>query len=148
MFLKKLEVFINIIELRQKQYSLASEYLALANESKDKDEREIMNRISLLTHEAADIMSDVVKKEKLVLTPMKSDAMQIINADMLARGKGRWYKANAFAAELYSGYRSRTYAKYYKDMNMAADKFDEVTHLFEVLTEKYDKYEELKLDIR
>ena len=148
MFLKKLEVFINIIELRQKQYSLASEYLALANKSEDKDEREIMNRISLLTHEAADIMSDVVKKEKLVLTPMKSDAMQIINADMLARGKGRWYKANAFAAELYSGYRSRTYAKYYKDMNMAADKFDEVTHLFEVLTEKYDKYEELKLDIR
>ena len=148
MFLKNLEVFINIIELRQKQYSLASEYLALANKSEDKDEREIMNRISLLTHEAADIMSDVVKKEKLVLTPMKSDAMQIINADMLARGKGRWYKANAFAAEIYSGYRSRTYAKYYKDMNMAADKFDEVTHLFEVLTEKYDKYEELKLDIR
>ena len=107
-----------------------------------------MNRISLLTHEAADIMSDVVKKEKIVLTPMKSDAMQIIIADMLARGKGRWYKANAFAAEIYSGYRSRTYAKYYKDMNMAADKFDEVTHLFEVLTEKYDKYEELKLDIR
>ena len=148
MLLKKLEVYINIIELRQKQYSLASEYLALANKSEDKDEREIMNRISLLTHEAADIMSDVVKKEKLVLTPMKSDAMQIINADMLARGKGRWYKANAFAAEIYSGYRSRTYAKYYKDMNMAADKFDEVTHLFEVLTEKYDKYEELKLDIR
>ena len=148
MLLKKLEVYINIIELRQKQYSLASEYLALANKSEDKDEREIMNRISLLTHEAADIMSDVVKKEKLVLTPMKSDAMQIINADMLARGKGRWYKANAFAAELYSGYRSRTYAKYYKDMNMAADKFDEVTHLFEVLAEKYDKYEELKLDIR
>ena len=144
MLLKKLEAFINIIELRQKQYSLASEYLALANESEDKDEREIMNRISLLTHEAADIMSDVVKKEKLVLTPMKSDAMQIINADMLARGKGRWYKANAFAAEIYSGYRSRIYAKYYKDMNMAADKFDEVTHLFEVLAEKYDKYEELK----
>ena len=148
MILKKLETFLNIKEKRRKQYSLASEYLALANESEDKDEREIMNRISLLTHEAADIMSDVVKKEKLVLTPMKSDAMQIINADMLARGKGRWYKANAFAAEIYSGYRSRTYAKYYKDMNMAADKFDEVTHLFEVLTEKYDKYEELKLDIR
>ena len=148
MILKKLETFLNIKEMRRKQYSLASEYLALANESEDKDEREIMNRISLLTHEAADIMSDVVKKEKLVLTPMKSDAMQIINADMLARGKGRWYKANAFAAEIYSGYRSRTYAKYYKDMNMAADKFDEVTHLFEVLTEKYDKYEELKLDIR
>ena len=148
MILKKLETFLNIKEMRRKQYSLASEYLALANESEDKDEREIMNRISLLTHEAADIMSDVVKKEKIVLTPMKSDAMQIIIADMLARGKGRWYKANAFAAEIYSGYRSRTYAKYYKDMNMAADKFDEVTHLFEVLTEKYDKYEELKLDIR
>lgn len=144
MILKKLETFLNIKEMRRKQYSLASEYMTLANESDDGDERAILDRISALTHEAADIMSDVVKKERLNVTPLKAEALQIIHADMLARGKGRWYKANAFAAELYSGYRSRTYAKYYKDMNMAADKYDEVTHLFEVLAEKYDKYEELK----